>query len=113
MDDWCKTYYDSGSLKYFAALSKIAQVWRDSAGAIFQEFERQCGPLAAVQHAKIMLHRCIAGRWQSSHATETRLREIGPRWLVPVLNAVLEKKVSSRPDVLPIADEIDPNNETT
>lgn len=120
VDKWCKKNLpDSVRIRYFATLSKVAQVWRDKASEVYKQFSEQCGPVAAVQHARGMCPKAIAGRWQSSHAVELRMFNIGPRWFVPVMNAVLEPKIAanSRPaEVLPVAagpgDELDPNTES-
>ncbi len=116
VDDWCRKHVPDFKIKYFALLSKISQVWRDKASDMYKEFDRQFGPVAAIQYGKTMCPRCVAGRWQSSHAVERRLQSIGQRWFTPVMNEVLKSKKREEAAVrenLPLEDELDPLAETT
>ncbi len=112
VDTWLKKYLAAESkFKYFATLSKISPVWRDRASEVFQTFSDLIQPAAAVAYAKSLCPKCIAGRWQSSHAVEAKLMGIGPTWFVPVFNEVLKSKSAAgkkRPDPAgpaPLADE--------
>ena len=94
-DVWLKSVLPDARLKYFATLSKLAQIWRDNAGVIY-ELAAEISPVLASKYCRKMVPRCIAGRWQSSHATEVRLREIGRTLLTQLLNSLFDKKAQSK-----------------
>ncbi len=98
MDKWCKTHHPQSKMRYFAVLSKISQIWGDNATAIFRLVQESQlgGPVAAVNHARSAISRCIAGRCQSSHATEKRLMQIGGPLLTEVLNDLFADKKRAR-----------------
>ena len=92
VDSWAKSHYEHGKLKYFATLSKICQIWRENAVEIYRLFEEAFGSVVAVKYGSKIPARCIAGRWQSSHATEMRLYEVGAKRLSTVFNMLFERK---------------------
>ncbi len=105
VDAWARQYYsEEYRFKYFATLSKISHLWRENAVAIYRLFREEFDACTAVMFGSKIPSRCIAGRWQSCHATEKNILEVGPERLTTVFNLLCSRtrKIAAKPDVLPL-----------
>lgn len=78
--------------KYFSSLAKISNVWRDNSPAIYREWTRQHGVASAFAHARALIPKCCAGRWQSVETQEVILHAAGMDNVLPVFQAVMSSK---------------------
>lgn len=93
VDAWARQYYsEEYRFKYFATLSKISHLWRENAVAIYRLFREEFDACTAVMFGSKIPSRCIAGRWQSCHATEKNILEVGPERLTTIQSAVFENQ---------------------
>ena len=77
------------NFKYFASITKIIQVWRESFKKILAAWERRWGSTSAATHARSQPARCCGGRWGSTSNSESRIAAPGRRLLTPVFEDVL------------------------
>lgn len=64
--------------KYYSALAKICNVWRDAAKDIFAAWKSLHGSVDAMARGRRLLPKCDAGRWGCVHDVEERLLHAGP-----------------------------------
>ncbi|CAK0809084.1 unnamed protein product [Prorocentrum cordatum] len=60
--------------KYFSSCAKITHCWRDAAAKVLGTWTSLFGAADACEHALKLPPKCVAGRWLSVSATESRLR---------------------------------------
>jgi len=80
------------TFKYFSTLTKIVNLWRQFASAVFLAFAALFGALCAVELARKVPPRCIAGRWGSIEGAEKLVSKIGSERLNNVYKKVLGKR---------------------
>ena len=78
------------NFKYFSALTKLIQIWRDNARRIFIAWCKTYGPEEANRHARRVPANCIAGRWGSVHSTEQHLMAARPAHVTQMITAVVK-----------------------
>ena len=83
--------------RFFPVLTKVVHLWRERARAIITVWTQLHGSESAMAYAKRMLPRCISGRWGSIGETERTLVSVGACRLVPVLDHVLAKSSTHKP----------------
>ena len=51
--------------RYFSSIAKLTHLWRDLCAALYAEWITVHGHVSANAHARKLIPRCAAGRWQS------------------------------------------------
>ena len=78
--------------KYYAAIAKVVHIWRDCSRAVYTSWIDRHGAASANLHARTMVPKCIAGRWQSIHITQERILAAGQDLLPAAMLPVIELK---------------------
>jgi hypothetical protein len=93
IDKWAK---DNGKTwGYFSSLAKLCHIWRDAARLIYLTWVQFHGAESGWSNARVLIPKCVAGRWGSIADTEKRLQEVGHDLLKQVLTHVLCSSVGA------------------
>ena len=76
VDSW-SVATDQKWTSYYSVVTKMVHVWRDMPRAFFQEYKKKYGEAAALQHAKKIPSKCVAGRWASIGNTHQDITDSG------------------------------------
>ena len=95
---WIKRLGDSW--KYFAMLANVTNVWRGHCKHVILSWLKLFGPIAAMNHGKKQIVKCIAGRWGSVHHVQRRHLAAGEHQIAPVLTDALQRRTHEHPRAL-------------
>lgn len=77
------------SWKYYATVAKLSHLWRNNARSVFTGWNTMHGATSALQYAKALPPKPIAGRWGLITRSEDKLFAAPAAVLYPVLCSVL------------------------
>ena len=75
--------------KYYPTITKISHLWRNNARAVFMDWSQRHGAASAMQFAKSLPPKPIAGRWGLITRSEDAIFAAPQHVLFPVLEHVL------------------------
>ena len=91
--------------KYFPALTKITQCWRDSAQEMRDTWVTMFGEEAARKHASTLAPQCVAGRWGSIYATEKLFINAGLDRMHSAMTYITANKNNKKETTSSVADQ--------